>query len=132
VDKFEEAARKKLRFRTKIGDLMVEDLFDLPLTSTTGKPNLDAIAIALNEDLQKAGVKSFVSDKTLADETLQLAFDIVRHVIEVKKTENAAALQKKVVAEKKRRILELLAKKEDEALASKSEDELKTLLSELD
>ena len=48
VNIFEQASRNKLRFDTNIkGVISTEDLWDLPLTSDTGRVNLDDIAKAL-------------------------------------------------------------------------------------
>ena len=42
IDIFKQAAKAKLRFPSSKGELRVEDLWDLPLTSKTG-PSLDSL-----------------------------------------------------------------------------------------
>lgn len=56
---FERAARLKLRFETKKGQLSAEDLWDLPLSSTTERTNLNSIAISLHQKLKDTPI-SFV------------------------------------------------------------------------
>lgn len=41
---FEQASREKVRFQTQVGQVSVEDLWELPLSSKANKPNLDDIA----------------------------------------------------------------------------------------
>jgi hypothetical protein len=63
-----------------------------------------------------------------ADTSNQLKFDIVKDIIAIKiaeRDERTAAEAKRV---QKNRLMELLAKKEDDSLAEKSTDELKALL----
>lgn len=126
---FEQAARMKLRFDTHHGSLSAEDLWDLPLKDSRSPTNLNTIAVALDRQLKRDTV-SFVDDEEKADPRLQLAFDIVRHVIAVKKAENkiaAEASQKRAFDQK---IMAIIARKEDEVLESKDVDELRRLLNE--
>lgn len=134
MDQFEFAARKKLRFDSPVGELSVEDIWDLPLTSSAGKPNLDAIAVKLHAQLQTAGgTVSFVNESSNASATelLQKKFDIVKHVIDDKKAENKARLEAKERAETKKRITEILANRQDKALEGKSDEELLRMVAEL-
>jgi len=62
------------------------------------------------------------------DPRLQLAFDVVKRVIDVRKAENKAAAEARTKAEQKQKILGILARKQDEALESKSEEELRALI----
>lgn len=131
---FEQASRLKLRFATTRGEVTVEDLWDLPLTSTVARPSLDAIALALHVEIRNTlEVASFVAQPVpnAAGDTLRLKFEIVKHVIAVRikeRDELRAAADRK---EKKQRLLELIARKEDEALGSKSVDELRQMVESL-
>lgn len=128
---FEKATRLKLRFESPTGSLSVEDLWDLPLTSTTKKANLDDLAIHLNRTLKDTTTESFVKKSTQKNEELQLKFDIVRHVIEVRLKENEAEALKKTNAERKQKLLAILAEKQDADLKGKSAEELQKLINEL-
>lgn len=129
---FEVASRQKLRLVTTKGALSVEDLWDLPLTSSSGRVCLDGIAIELHKQLKNtADVVSFVTDAATTDPTTQLSFDIVKHVISERKAENAAALDAKTRAETKQKILAALAKKQEGAIDAMSEEDLLKKLSEL-
>jgi hypothetical protein len=126
---FIAATRGQIRFDSSKGQLTVEQLWDLPLTSTVGHPNLNDIAKALHRVLKNSDDEiSFVTPVQKADTSNQLKFDIVKDIIAIKiaeRDERTAAEAKRV---QKNRIMELLAKKEDDSLAEKSTDELKALL----
>jgi hypothetical protein len=123
---FEQAARRKLRFETAKGLLSVEDLWDLPLT---GKGvNLDAIAVALYAQLKNDLGVSFVNKTVSTNDDVQLKFDIVKHIIDVRMAENQAAATARENAAKKQRILEILNQRQDDALRGASEDELRRML----
>jgi hypothetical protein len=129
---FEKATRLKLRFDTPRGFLMTEDLWDLPLQTTRQNGvSLDQIAIALNQQLKEAETVSFVDESPRANDRLQLAFDLVKHVIDVKKAENAAAAIERDRAATKQRILEIIAKKQDSKLEESSIEELQAKLATL-
>jgi len=128
---FEKASRLKLKFASTKGGigLMVEDLWDLPLQSSTGRVNLDDIARALNRQLKAAdGDVSFVDPERKSDERVQLAFDVVRHVINVKLAENAAHKAAHDKAAEKQKILEIIAAIDNKALMEKPREELMKLL----
>ena len=132
MDIFEQAARCKLRFETnRIGGILVEDLFDLPLTSKTGRPNLDDIARGLHKQLKSGDDVSFVEPSRSSDPVVQLSFDIVKHVIDAKLEANKAEAKKRDDAEKKQKILALIADKKDEALKGKPLEELEAMLATL-
>lgn len=120
---FEQASRLKLGFETNIGRLVVDDLWDIKLS------DLDALAVGLNNQLKNDSV-SFIS-ATKPDPKLQLRFDIVKHVIDVrlKEREEAAKLREK--AEEKQKILAILARKQDAALEGSSEEELRERIANL-
>jgi len=128
---FEKASRLKLRFQSSQGSLTVEDLWDLPLTSRTGKVNLDDIAIEINSKLEKTSQTSFVRKETKADDVLKLKLEILKHIIEVKMTEAETAETAAINKQKKQRILELIEEKTDASLGQLSVDELKKLAESL-
>lgn len=128
---FEAASRKKFRFESPKGLLTVEDLWDLPLTSNTNKANLDEIAKTLYGKLKSEDCVSFVNTSQKTDTTTQTMFDIVKHVIDVKKAERDAAAQASERASKKQAILSVIAQKEDQALLGMDVEELRKLAESL-
>jgi hypothetical protein len=127
---FEQASRLKVRFDSPQGLLTVEDLWDLPLTSTR-RANLNDIAKGLNRELKNADEEDFVNRSAKTDSVVKLKFEIVKHVIDVRLTENETARQATEHREKKQRLLELIAKKQDESLAARSVEELQAMVAEL-
>ena len=128
---FEKAAKMKLRFPTTKGLLSVEDLFDLPLTSTKSSTNLDSMAMTLDKKLKDSGSKSFVFDTTPANTTTRLQFDIVLHVIKVKQEANKKKLESKELADKSQLLMGLIQDKKREDLAGKTKAELEAELAAL-
>ena len=128
---FEKAVRLKLRFDTPAGLAGAEDLWDLPLTSTKGRPNLDDVARALHKKLRSGDDVSFVETERKSDATVQLGFDIVKHIIDVRLAENAALKSEKDRAEKKQKIMGIIAAKQDASLHDMSLDDLQKLMADL-
>ena len=122
---FEKASRLKLRFKTSVGLITVEDLWDLSLQQ------LDSLAKSLNKQVKEDAEESFITVKSKANTVLELSFEIVKHVIKVKLEEAEA---KKNAAEKKAKkaqLMELISQKQNEALSAKSIEELKAELESL-
>jgi len=129
---FDLATRQKLRFDTMRGSLSVEELWDLPLTSPTGKPNLDSIALDLHQQLRGTGdVVSFVDEGARADKTVQLKFDVVKHIIDTRKQEARTALDARKRAETKQQLLAALERKQTSAIDAMSEEDLRKRIAEL-
>lgn len=135
AEMFEQASRMKIRFETSRGLLSTEDLWDLPLVSPTGKSvNLDSIAIALHRETRDtAETISFVTPSVENGRAaeLSLKFEIVKHIIAVRVAERDEAAARTERKEKKQRLLELIAKKQDMELEGKSVDELRALAESL-
>jgi hypothetical protein len=125
MSNFEIATRKKLRFQSGRGPLSVEDLWDLKL------PQLDIIAVAVDEEVANSPKKSFITTRSVANKEAELKLEILKHIIQVKLEEEDEKLKLMEKREKKAKIMELLEQKQVESLTSKSEDELKQLLAEL-
>jgi hypothetical protein len=125
---YKKAAQLKLRFPSKRGLITTEDLFDLPLR---GEVSLDSVAKAVNRLLKETEEESFVDVKSSATEVHELQMEIVKDAIATKKAEIEAKENAQSVRAEKNKLLDLLAKKQDAALESLSEDELKKRLEEL-
>ena len=132
-DIFATASRKGIRFLTPKGPLTIEDLWDLPLQSQTGRANLDDIAKGINKLVkEQAEETSFVSPTSSAvDQNNELALEVVKHIISVRVAERDAESLKKKRTEEKQKILSLIADKQDEALRGKSLEELQAMVSAL-
>jgi hypothetical protein len=127
MELFEKASRAKLRFETSKGNLTVEDLWVLPLSSGRN-PSLDGIAISLNKAIKETQEESFVATKSTGDTRTVLAFEVVKHIIAVRIQENDTKLVAVKDKARKERILGLIADKEDDILKSHDIEELKKLL----
>lgn len=129
MDLFEEATKLKLRFQSKVGWLTTEDLWDLPLKTTkTEKADLQEVALAVYQDLKVVDKQDFIGDSNTEDPVLSLKMDVVKHIIEFKKKENAAARDLAERRRKKEKILSIMAEKQDEKLKSASLEELQAQL----
>ena len=117
----------KLRFDTAKGQLTVEDLFDLPLTSESNV-SLDGIAIAVSRELQDSQENSFVESKSKGSDILELRLEILKDVIAARIAENEARRDEEAKKTRNDRIMQIIADKQDDALANKTIDELKELL----
>lgn len=125
---FEQALRTKLRFSTPRGLVTTEDLWDLPLSSAAGKPNLDDVARALYKLLKDEEEVSFVQTATEKNTSAKLGFEVVKHVISVKLAEREANRLAADKAAQKQKIMAIIAQKQDEALTGKSLEELTAMV----
>lgn len=121
---FEVATRGKYRFPYK-GLITVEDLWDLNVTT------LDSIFKTLNAQYKQSKEESLLETKSKEDEVLDTQIAIVKHIVAVKQQEAANRLEEKERYEKKQRIMEIMADKQDEALKGKSLEDLQKMLDEL-
>lgn len=119
---FKQATREKLRFQTSKGILSVEQLWFLSLS------DLDTLAVSLQEAYDKSKGKSFLDTRTTKDKGLKLQFDVVLEILQDKKDELELA---KEISEKNAyndKIIDAIAKAQENELASKSVKELKAML----
>ena len=125
---FEMASQFKFRYPFK-GLISTEDLWDL------SKSELDIVYKNLNKELQAAQEDGLLQTKS-ADEgvranDLRNKMAIVKYVFEGKLQAEEMARMSAENAMKRKRILEVLAQKQDDALQNMSEDELTAMLNEL-
>jgi hypothetical protein len=131
IDKmFESASRQKLRFDSSKGQLTVENLWDLPLTSV-GDLSLDAIAKKINRELRETEEESFVTTKSPKSKVISLKFEIVKYIISVRLKENEEKQIRVANAQKRQRIDEILAAKEEADLMNKTMEDLIKMREEL-
>lgn len=121
---FEVAVRSKMRFPFK-GLVSVEDLWDLSVE------NLDLIFKALNSLVKQVKEESLLNTKSKEDKELDTKIEIIKYIVGVKLEEDAARLKAREQKEKKQKIMEILASKQDADLQNKSIDELTSMLNEL-
>lgn len=121
---FIKATREKMRFPYK-GQATVEDLWDLSMTE------LDKIYKTLNAQQKRAQEESLLDTKSEEDEELTAQIEIVKYIFTVKQEEKKAAETARERKEQKQKIMAILASKQDEALHSKSSEELEKMLDEL-
>ena len=124
-DMFEKAVKGKYRFPYK-GQIAVEDLYDLPLGS------LDTVFKTLNAEVKKTDEESLLQTKSEKDDILSTKIEIVKYIfnkkLEEKKNRQEAVERK----EKKQKIMQIIATKQDEALRNASVEDLQKMLGELD
>jgi len=134
---FEQATRQALRFAAPVGALpagtfTTEQLWELPLTSKTGRTNLDGMARAVHSELKGLEEVSFVDSKPDPRKTeLELQLEILKHIIAAKLAERDAAKLAVQNAEKKQRLMAILAAKEDEKLTGMSKEEIEAEIARL-
>lgn len=122
---FEVATRNKYRYPYK-GMITTEDLWDLPVEE------LDRIYKYLNGEAKKAKEESLLEEKNAGDQVLSNKIEIIKYIVSIKqeeKKERVSAAERKL---RKQHLLEVLARKEDQALESSSIEDLKKMLEELD
>lgn len=122
---FEAASRNKFRFSYK-GSITTEDLWDLSLTA------LDSIYKDLNRKTKQNQEESLLEAKSKDNELLDMQIEIIKHIVAVKKQEATDKLLAKEHREKKQKIMEILAKRDDEALEKTSDEDLRKMLEELE
>lgn len=134
---FEKASRLKLRFASPKGSLTVEDLWDLPLTSTRGA-SLEGIGQSLQSEINDKAASTFRIQTESVSETsngagnlLTLKFDVLKHIVEVRLAENAVERAKAENKQKKQQILEIISRKQNEKLESTPLEELTAMLNSL-
>lgn len=123
---FIEATRRKLRFNTTKGQLSVEELWDLNLTT------LDNLAKGANKLVKAAEEESFIpSSRKRKNTEAELSLEILKYIIQVKVDEDNKNKERAEKQQKAARLKELLMQKKDSELASKSVEEIEKMLAEL-
>ena len=124
MELFEIASKNKYRYPFR-GMITTEDLWDLSMSQ------LDTIYKDLSKRRKtEQEEESLMTDKEVNSDLVNM-IEIVKYVFSVKKDE---VEREKNAAEKKRKkekLLEILARKQDESLEEKSEEEILKMISDL-
>lgn len=136
---FEQAVRRKLRFTSAVGKIGVEDLFDLPLTAGSRatrdvKMDLDTVSRSALSELNQFGeTASLVNPAPKAGkEDAELRVEILKQIITEKQAAAEKARERAAKAERRRLVMEQIARKDQQDLEGKSKEELLKELAELD
>lgn len=122
MENFKSASQQKLRFQTNKGLLSVEQLWDLSLE------DLDALAVSLETEHKESGKKSFLVKTSAKNKIAKLRFDVVLDVLNTKVEEMQAVQEAAEIKEHNKKIIALIAEKQDEALKGKSIKQLEAML----
>ena len=127
TDIYKYAAQNRLRFSSGRGELLVEDLFDLPLQ------NLDSIARSVNKELKASGEESFIPNakKNPKQTENQVRLDILKSVIQHKVDLQQRASERAARQAELAKLKEIVAQKADAGLREKSLEELQKMMAEL-
>lgn len=106
---FEKASREKVRYHFH-GVPSAEDLWDMSLQ------NLDAIYRNLTAEVKHKEADSLLATKTKEDDLLDLKIELVKHVFAVKSEEKEARANAAANAAYQKKIVGIIAEKQDEDL----------------
>ena len=123
---FEKASRLKFRFPTARGHVSTEDLWDMSL------PQLNVVAKDLNKNVKESKEEDFLEVKSDEDTLAKSQFDIVIHIMNVKKDEQKARLGAAAKKVERDKLLDILSRKQAGALESLSVEEIQKKLQELE
>lgn len=131
-DIYKYVAQNGIHFMSNRGALTVSQLFELPLSAKSGF-DLDNVAKGINAELKASGEESFVSTATNPrQKPLEVALEVVKDVIATKQKANADAVARQHKMEERRKILDALSTKQDQALSAASIEDLEAKLAALD
>ena len=126
---FKQASKKKLRFSTSRGVLSVEHLWDL------SKDEIRQLVIKAREVVEKSSGEINDSELSFLDSPVktkatddELRFEILKDIYLTKKSAEEKAQKKAEVKAHNKKLLEIIARKQDEALEKKSIKDLEKML----
>jgi hypothetical protein len=122
MDNYKVACFEKVRIQTGKGLLSTEQLCDLSID------DLDALAVSLEIEHQQSGKKSFIGKTSAKDKLAKLKFDLVLDILNTKMEQMQAAAEKKERDDHNKKIIGLIAEKQDESLKNKSIKDLQKML----
>lgn len=129
---FEYATRNKLRFTTARGELSVEQLWDVPLRGAGAGFDLNTIAKTTSKALKEISEENFVeTTKTTQYTRLEVALEVVKHVISVKLADEEVAKKRAANRLEKEQLLRILSEKQAGQLSELSVEDLQKKIAAL-
>ena len=126
---YKKASQLKLRVNTFRGPLSVEQLWDMPKAEIGEMAKAIRKRITDEKDVTGDSELDFLKPTAQKEETIdELTFRILKDIYQTKQAEEDKQHRRAAARENNRKILELIAKKQDEALESKSVKELEAML----
>jgi len=129
MELYKKAAIEKWRFETIQGSVMVEDLFDLPLTSR--RANLNDVAKSINKQIKDAGEEDFVSTSNNVTNVLREKLELVKDIITTKQAEIESRENELALIQRKQYLKSLITEKKGDIDKGKSLEDLEKELSSL-
>ena len=131
VDIFKQATKLKLRFSSVRGDLTVEDLWDLPLTSKSNL-SLDGVGKPIQKALRDSDEDSLVDVSTTSKNELNsLRLALIKEIISVKQEENLIKQNQAAIESQKALLKQALASKKIEEINGLSVEEIEKRLASM-
>jgi hypothetical protein len=128
---FEKASINKTRYPSVRGELTTEQLWDIPLTSSTGF-DLDSIARGVNSQLKELAEESFVKTSSNPSKAkFEHMLEVIKYVIDFKLQAAEENANRRKKAEEKAKLLEILERKQNESLEKLDETAIQKRLAEL-
>jgi hypothetical protein len=121
---YKQASQLRLRFLTNVGQLSVEQLWDLSQTQLSNAIKAVKKVLKKNDDDEL----SFLEDTKVVDIENQLRFDILKDVYLSKKKEADELRTAAEIKEHNQKILTLISEKKDDSLKGMSIEELEKQL----
>lgn len=128
---FAIATRHKIRFPSAVGQLTLEQVWDLPLESPKGA-SLDGVGRQVLRELRAFGEESLIDrGDSKAKQAAELKVEVVRFIIEAKQADIREAEAKVKREQRKKQLLSALARKEDAAFEKMSEADIRAAIDAL-
>lgn len=124
MDLYKKAVKYKTKIQTTYGLLSAEQLFDLTI------PELDSLAVSLEELVEKSPKKSFINSSTPENAKAKFKFDLVLDILQTKVKDQESANKMAETKAKRAKIAELIERKKDANLEEMSLEELEGMLEE--
>ena len=125
MNMFEVAAKKKLRFESPAGLLTVENLWDLPIKDKA--VCLNTVGQYLLKEVQENQNSEFSENSSVKNDS-DVKLEIVRYIIEAKKTYAKRAEDAALSRMNNNRIRDIIEAKKAEELSSMSIEDLEKML----